>query len=72
MTTISQSRRLMKATLARASGKIRGIIALELLLDTLVLALGALVKTRFTLPLCAYFIALISLYVQIPLARAAR
>lgn len=72
MTTIGQSRRLMKATLARASGKIRGIIALELLLDTLVLALGALVKTRFTLPLCAYFIALISLYVQIPLARAAR
>ena len=72
MTTIGQSRRLMKATRARASGKIRGIIALELLLDTLVLALGALMKGRFVLPLCAYFIALISLSIQIPLARAAR
>lgn len=101
MTTIGQSRRLMKTTLSRASGKIRGIIALELLLDTLVLALGALVTMcdldfpaplsllhsigkkgasiiyddvdmGFVLPFCVYFIALISLYAQIPLARAAR
>lgn len=72
MTTIGHSRRLMKTTLSRASGKIRKIIALELLLDTLVLALGALVGGRFVLPLCAYFIALISLCTQIPLARAAR
>ena len=43
MTTIGQSRRLMKATLSRASGRVRKIIALELLLDTLVLALGALI-----------------------------
>ncbi len=72
MTTIGQSRRLMKTALERSSGKIRKIIALELLLDTLVLALGAFVKMRFMLLLCAYFIALISLYVQIPLARIAR
>lgn len=43
MTTIGQSRRLMKATLSRASGRVRKIIVLELLLDTLVLALGALI-----------------------------
>ncbi len=101
MTTIAQSRRLMKKTLERSSGKIRRVIALELLLDTLVLALGALVTMRdldfpaplsllhsmgkqgasviyddvdmgFILPFCVYFIALISLYVQIPLTRIAR
>ena len=43
MTTIGQSRRLMKTALERSSGKIRKIIAFELLLDTLVLALGVLV-----------------------------
>ena len=101
MTTIGQSRRLMKTTLTRASGKVRTVIALELLLDTLVLALGVLVtmcdfdfpaplsllrsigkkgasviyddvNMSFVLPFCVYFIALISLYVQIPLARIAR
>ena len=101
MTTIGQSRRLMKTVLGRSSAKIRKIIALEWLLDTLVLALGVLitmcnldfpapmsllhsigqshasiiyddVDMGFMLSFCVYFITLISLYVQIPLAGAAR
>lgn len=73
MTTIGHARRLSRKALEHSPGSIRALIALELLIDTLLITALVLLSPPhglFTAAVC--FITLTSLVMQHPLANAAR
>ncbi len=77
MTTLGHARRLTKKALARDLKRIRRLVALEMLIDTLLIALTALALSLWPaqsllLPAAAFLITLTSLVMQFPLTNAAR